>query len=62
MPKYNVTLCDERHYYATVTIHARDEREAQARAVTMGYDKSDKLEWKWEDGNGIWAAETEKEE
>ena len=60
MPKYSVTLCDQRNYYTTVIIQAGTENEARARASYMGYEQTDTLDWKWEDGDGIYPSEIEE--
>lgn len=56
MPKYKVTLCDERWYYVDVEVEAANEDEADKKALDLA--ELAELDWEWTDGRGIEAVVT----
>lgn len=59
MPRYNVTLCEERFYFTTVIVEAGNEREAHAEALVQGVKKPAPL-WRRDGGRGINIINTER--
>ena len=50
MPRYDVILCKERFYFATVTVNAGNENEAHGEALAQAVTKPDYL---WKRGEGL---------
>jgi hypothetical protein len=60
MPKYTVTLCEERWYYAAVEVEAANEDEADKKALEIAEEAE--LDWEWTDGQSIEVISTELNE
>lgn len=59
MPKYTVTLCEERWYYANVEVEAASEEEAGDKACAIAEEAE--LDWQWTDGRGIEVIQVEED-